>query len=241
VEWRVSPAPNDWLEVEKLTKKVFEVVDWHALGEIYFHEDGERHWQERRKLVVELGGQLARRLARYVQPEGISLWVGAGVAELPVMLAEVMLLQRTVVAANLLEAECDVLNAALAKAAPHVTLHYEAGDAREVAGDQAFDHLGCISVFTDPEIWPALSGVAYGRLPPVQLDLEQFAAERAQAVELSSSLFALLNQEACITTTAEEVAWFLDLAVAQGREIEPADDVIETAVVGDPVGFLQLR
>ena len=237
----MSPTPNDWLAVEKLTKKVFEAVDWHKLGEIYFHEDGERHWQERRKLVVELGCQLARRLERYVKPEGVSLWVGAGVAELPVMLAEVMLLNRTVVAANLLAEECDVLNAALAKAAPHVTLHYEAGDAREVAGDQAFDHIGCISVFTDPEIWPALSGVAYGRLPPVQLDLEQFAAEREQAVALAHSLFGLLDQEACITTTAEEVAWFIDQAVALGRELEPTDDLVETAVVGDPVGFLLLH
>lgn len=85
------------------------------------------------------------------------------------------------------------------------------------------------------------SGVAYGRLPPVQLDLEQFAAEREQARELASSLFALLNPSSCITTTAEEVAWFLDLAAVQGREIEPVDDLVETAVVGDPVGFLQLR
>ena len=236
----MSPSPNDWLELEKLTKKVFEAVDWVKLGEIYFHEDGERHWQDRKKMVVELGGQLARRLERYVKPEGISLWVGAGVAELPVMLAEVVLMNRTVVAANLQTEECDILNAALAKGAPHVALHYEAGDAREVAGDQAFDHLGCISVFTDPEIWPALSGVAYGRLPPVQLDLEQFATEREQAIELARSLFALLDQEACITTTAEEVPWFLAEAIAQEREIEPSDDMIETAVVGDPVGFLRI-
>lgn len=236
----MSPSPQDWLEVEKVAKKVFDAIDWAKLGEIYFHEDGERQWQERRKLVIELGGQLARRLALHVKPEGMSLWAGAGVAELPVMLAEVLLLDRTVVAANLLEEECDVLNAALATAAPQAALHYEAGDAREVAGDQAFDHLGCISVFTDPETWPALSGVAYGRLHPVQLDLEQFAAEREQARELASGLFALLNPNSCITTTAEEVPWFVDLAVTQEREIEPTDDLIETAVVGDPVGFLLL-
>lgn len=236
----MSPSPQDWLDVEKVTKKVFEAADWAKLGEIYFHEDGEQQWRDRRKLVVELGGQLARRLSRHVKPNGMSLWVGAGVAELPVMLAEVLLFGRTVVAANLLEEECDVLNAALAEAAPQATLHYEAGDAREVAGDQAFDHLGCISVFTDPETWPALSGVAYGRLHPVQVDLEQFAAEREKARELASALFDLLDRNSCITTTAEEVAWFLDLAVTQERDIEPTDDLIETAVVGDPVGFLLL-
>lgn len=236
----MSPSPQDWLDVEKLTKKVFEKIDWATLGEIYFHEDGERHWAERRKLVVELGGQLARRLARHAKPGGMSLWAGAGVAELPVMLAEVLLLDRTVVAANLLAQECDVLNAALAEAAPQVALRYEDGDAREVAGDQAFDHLGCVSLFTDPETWPVVSGVAYGRLHPVQLDLEQFAAERAQVRELATSLLALLEQDACITTTAEEVAWFLDLADESGRTMEATDDLIETAVVGDPVGFLLL-
>jgi hypothetical protein len=241
MEWRVSPTPNDWLDVEKVVKKVFAAADWDKLGELYFHEDGAQHWQDRRKLVVELGGQLARRLERFVKPEGTSLWVGAGVAELPVMIAEVLLLQRSAVAANLHEEECDLLNQALAKGAPQVALHYEAGDAREVAGDQAFDHLGCISVFTDPDIWPALSGVAYGRLPPVQLDLEQFAAERENARELARGLYQLLDRDACITTSAEEVSWFLDLAEAEGREIDASDELIETAVVGDPVGFLQLR
>jgi hypothetical protein len=237
----VSPSPQDWLDVEKLVKKIFESVDWAKLGEIYFHEDGERQWQDRRKLVVELGGQLARRLALHVKPEGMSLWAGAGVAELPVMLAEVVLLNRTVVAANLLEEECDVLNAALAEAAPHVALHFEAGDVLEVAGDQEFDHVGCISLFTDPETWPSVSGVAYGRLHPVQLDLEQFAAERDQARALAGDLLSLLTKDACITTTAEEVAWFLEFADEQGRVMEPAEDLIETAVVGDPVGFLLLR
>jgi hypothetical protein len=83
----LSPSPQDWLDVEKVAKKVFGAVDWAKLGEIYFHEDGERQWQERRQLVIELGGQLARRLALHVKPEGMSLWAGAGVAELPVCLS----------------------------------------------------------------------------------------------------------------------------------------------------------
>ena len=80
-------APKEWHEVEKLTRRVFEAADWRALGEVYFHEDGEQHWADRRKLVVELGVQLARRLALQVPRGGASLWVGAGVAELPVLLA----------------------------------------------------------------------------------------------------------------------------------------------------------
>jgi hypothetical protein len=234
-------SPQDWHEVEKRTRRVFEAVDWAALGAIYFHEDGERHWAERRKLVVELGSQLARRLARQVERGGASLWVGAGVAELPVLLGEVQVLGRSVVASNLIAEECDVRNAALAAAAPDHVLRYEAGDAQQLAGDRTFDHVGCISVFTDPERWPALSGVSYGRLAPVQLDVEQFVAEREQARALAAAVFARLRRPGCITTSAEEVSWFLELCEAQGLEVEAADDLIETAVVGDPVGFLSVR
>lgn len=234
-------SPQDWHDVEKLTRRVFEAIDWAVLGEIYFHEDGERHWADRRKLVVELGSQLARRLERQVPSGGSSLWVGAGVAELPVLLGEVQVLGRSVVAANLIAEECEVLNAALVQAAPEVSLRYEAGDAQQIAGERTFDHLGCISVFTDPERWPMLSGVSYGRVPPVQLDLEQFAKERDEAASLASAMFARLARPGCITTSAEEVAWFLELCEAQGLEVEASDDLIETAVVGDPVGFLKVR
>ena len=30
-------SPKDWHEVEKLTRRVFDAVDWSALGGIYFH------------------------------------------------------------------------------------------------------------------------------------------------------------------------------------------------------------
>ena len=236
----MSPGPQDWLEVERTTKKVFAAADWRVLGDVYYHEDGEQMWQERRKLVVELGTQLARRLALQVPQGGVSLWAGAGVAELPVLIAESTLLQRTVVASNLVEEECAVLNAALCEAAPDVAVLYQAGDVREIAGERSFDHLGCISLFTDPERWPILSGVSYGRLPPVQLDIDAFVAERERARELAAALFAMLAAPATISTTPEEVSWFLEQAERAGLDLQAVDELIETAVVGDPVGFLKL-
>ena len=233
-------APEDWHEVEKQTRRVFDVVDWRALGELYFHEEGEQRWAERRKLVVELGSQLARRLARQVPKGGASLWVGAGVAELPVLIGEAAVLGRSVVATNLLDEECAVLNAALEDALPGVPVRYEAGSAEVVAGDRMFDHLGCISVFTDPERWPVLSGVSYGRLPPVQVDVEAFTAERDAARALAAAVFARLERPGCITTSAEEVSWFLELCEAQGLAVAASEDLIETVVVGDPVGFLRV-
>lgn len=227
--------------VSLLTRRVLEALDWRALGAIYFHEDGEARFREKRAAVVSLGEQLARRLLAHVPRRGASLWVGAGVAELPVLLAEVLLHERTVVAANLRADECELLNAGLAAAAPAVALRFVAGDARTASPGTTFDHLGCISVFTDPETWPVLSGVAYGRLPPVQLDVERFVAEREQARELAQALFARLSRPGVLTTTAEEVAWFLEAAAGVGAEIDADEDLVETAVVGDPVGFLAVR
>lgn len=158
---------GDWQGVAALAERVFASLDWRALGAIYFHEDGEAHWRERRPRVLALGIELARRLLPQLPPGGASLWVGAGVAELPVMLAEATLRRRVVVAANLIAAECAVLNRGLAVAAPAVGFRYLPEDARTAGGERRFDHLGCVSVFTDPERWPILSGVAYGRLPPV--------------------------------------------------------------------------
>ena len=134
-----------------------------------------------------------------------------------------------------------MLNAALDKVAPDLPLRYVAGDATEVAAGRSFDHLGCISVFTDPETWPVLSDVAYGRVPPVQVDVERFVAEREQARALAQKLFDRLVRPGVVTTSAEEVAWFLECAAACGADYEADEELIDTAVVGDPVGFVSFR
>ena len=231
----------DWPTVTMLARRVLGELDWQALGEVYFHWGGERFWQERLPQVGTLGEALARRLGREVPRGGASLWVGAGVAELPVLLAEVLLFERSVVAANLRERECEVLNAGLQAVAPDVPVRFTAGDARAVEAGRTFDHLGCISVFTDPETWPVLSDVAYGRIAPVQVDVERFVAEREAAREVAKGLFARVQRPAVITTTAEEVAWFLEQAQAIGASAEASEDLVATAVVGDPVGFLRVQ
>ncbi|MBK8099959.1 MAG: hypothetical protein IPK26_22885 [Planctomycetes bacterium] len=229
-----------WQECEATCQRVLDALDWAALGEIYFHWGGVEFWQERRPQVLVAGFELARQLLRRVPTGGSSLWVGAGVAELPVLLAETMIQGRKVRATNLRARECEVLNAALQQVAPMATARFEAIDAAQAATDGGYDHLGCISVLTDPETWPLLSDVAYGRIAPIQIDLEQFVRERELATALTRSLFAALRRPGWITTTAEEVAWFLDTASRVEASCVADDDMIETAVVGDPAGFLRI-
>lgn len=234
------PRASRWA-ASPLAARVLDALDWQALGAIYFHWGGERFWAGRRGAVVELGERLARALLPRLAPGGASLWIGAGVAELPVLLAEALAGNRTIVACNLRAQECELLNAGLAAAAAELPLRFLAEDARAAAAGLTFDHVGCISVFTDPETWPVLSDVAYGRVPPVQLDVDRFVAERAAARELAHGIWRRLRRPGLLTTSAEEVAWFLEQAAADGAVVEADDELVPTAVVGDPVGFLAVR
>lgn len=225
----------------RLASRVLDALDWKALGAIYFHWGGERLWTKRRGAVLELGERLARALLPRLAPGGASLWVGAGVAELPVLLAEALAGNRTIVACNLRAQECELLNAGLVAAAAELPLRIVAENACAAAAGQTFDHVGCISVFTDPETWPVLSDVAYGRVPPVQLDVDRFVAERAAARELAHGIWRRLRRPGLVTTSAEEVAWFLEQAAVDGSVVEADDELVPTAVVGDPVGFLAVR
>ncbi|MFK7739027.1 MAG: hypothetical protein AB8H80_01795 [Planctomycetota bacterium] len=227
-----------WSECRAASDRVLEQVDWAALGAIYFHEDGEAHWDARLADLRRLGAKLAEELGHRLTLAGASFWCGAGVAEVPVLVAEALRLGRRLVVVNPNEEECRILNDAFAAAEPELGICYQPVDARDVPPEE-FDHVGCISVFTDPETWPTLSGVAYGRLPPVQVDLEQFGAEREDARLLAEALAERLAPSAWLTTTPEEVSWFLEQAEHGGFELQADEELVETAVVGDPVGFLR--
>jgi hypothetical protein len=68
-----------WDRCEETLHKLFEALDWEALGKIYFHEDGEEHWEELRPRVIPLGLDWARALLQRVPEGGVSLYAGAGI------------------------------------------------------------------------------------------------------------------------------------------------------------------
>lgn len=227
-----------WRDWQQALDVLLRHVDWPALGAVYFHRDGERLLAGRKGELRQQGEAWARAAARRLPRGGRSLWVGAGLNELPAMLAEVLVEGRTVVAANLRQRECKSLNATLRQVNLHEKLAIDCRDAAELAAERpGYDHLAAVAVFTDPETFPLLSAVGYGRLSPVQLDVDAFVAERQRARALAAALWQGLSRPGLITTTADEVAWFADAA----GEVELAadDDLIPTAIVGDPIGFLR--
>ena len=59
--------------------RIFDSLDYAALGAIYCDEGGDAFWQERRGPCQDLGIKLAEVLRDRLRPNGRSLYIGAGV------------------------------------------------------------------------------------------------------------------------------------------------------------------
>lgn len=221
----------------RLIARVFARLDYAALGPIYCDEGGAAFWRTKRGPCETLGVALAGVLLGRLRPGGRSLYVGAGVAELPAALAEALELNREVAAFNLRRPEVALINRALA-AREGPAWRLRAGDARRARG--AFDHLWLVSVLNDPERFPALSALSYGRANPVTFDPRAFARERTAVRALADACLDKLTASALVTTSVEEIPWVTDWAARRGRRctVEPED--YPTALVEDPVCFIRI-
>ena len=85
----------------RLIAETFERLDYAKLGAIYCDEGGEAFWKDRREPCRTLGIALAEVLLNRLKPGGRSLYVGAGVAEIPALFMESLDLGRHVEAHNL--------------------------------------------------------------------------------------------------------------------------------------------
>jgi hypothetical protein len=222
-----------------LLDRVMDALDYRALADLYCEEGGAAFWEDRRPAVVELGLAWAAELAPRLAAGGRSLYVGAGVAELPALLMEACDLRRACDAVNLRARECEVIEAALRAHGAAERVRFTAGDAAEARGS-GYDHLSAVSVLSDPETFPWLSGFGYGRIAPVDLDVEAFARERTRAQQLVAHLFAALAPRALVTTTDEEEAWWLHRAAQLGVPVQNDATELETALVGDRLCFLRI-
>src|SRR2546425_4988965 len=90
--------------------RIFDSLDYAALGPIYCDEGGDAFWEERRGPCQELGIKLAAALRDRLRPNGRSLYVGARGAELPPPVMETAELHPTGAADNLRANEAAVLH-----------------------------------------------------------------------------------------------------------------------------------
>jgi hypothetical protein len=217
-----------------MIRTLFKRLDYHALGPIYCDEGGDAFWRAKRGPCQTLGIRLAEVLRGRLKQGGRSLYVGAGVAELPVLAMETMELGRTVVACNLREDEVTVLN----QACNDVPFHFIHQDASDVDG--AFDHVWIVSVLNDPERFPELSALSYGRANPVLFDVAAFTKEHETVVALAAHCLRKLQLPGLVTTSVEEINWITDWCLRRNISCVVEPKSYTTAAVEDPVCLIRI-
>jgi len=214
---------------------IFQHLDYPTLGSIYCDEGGDAFWKAHRRPCERMGNRLAEQLKARLTPKGTSLYVGAGVAEISPLMMEISELQRSVNAYNLRKDEVETLN----HTCQHHGLLFSPADAQEAT--DTFDHIWLVSVLNDPERFPELSALSYGRANPVTFESRQFQQERETVFAMTNALLNKLARPGLITTSVEEIPWITNYCEQQALSYTVGDDDFPTAIVKDPICFIQIE
>jgi hypothetical protein len=216
----------------KVIRRVFDQIDYKRLGPVYCYEGGDEFWRAKRKPCERLGIKVAEVLLQKLPRGGRSLYVGAGVAELPCLLAEALDHQRHVEPYNLRRSEVTVLN----RACRGTSVKFSARDASLAQGH--FDHLWIVSVLNDPERFPDLSPLSYGNVDPVTFNPTRFVRQRRIVRSLVNRCMPKLTLPGLVTTSTEEVVWIADWCHRRNIPYRVERKQYPTALVGDPICFI---
>lgn len=214
--------------------RAYERLDYRALGGVYCYEGGDEFWRVKRQPCQRFGSLVAVALRAKLARGGRSLYVGAGVAELPVLLVETLELQRRVEPYNLRRSEVTILNRAC-RPSPVTFLGCDATAARG-----RFDHLWIVSVLNDPERFPHVSRLSYGRADPVTFDSHKFDKERRKVRKIVDRCMRKLVRPGLVTTSTEEVVWIAEWCHRHKMSYRVERRKYETALVGDPICFIKI-
>jgi hypothetical protein len=213
---------------------LFRRLDYRTLGKVYCYEGGGQFWRAKREPCRRLGTRLAEALLARLRAGGRSLYVGAGVGELPPLLVEQLDLQRQVLPYNLRRTEVLSLN----RTCRTISLQFHAKDAVKAVG--TFDHLWIVSVLNDPERFPHLSCLSYGDADPVTFNPQRFLKERRVVQTIVNRCMPKLSLPGLVTTSTEEVVWIADWCHRKKIPYIVEREQYLTALVGDPVCFIRI-
>ena len=213
---------------------VFNHLDYKRLESVYCYEGGDEFWQAKREPCRRLGTKVAEALVGKLSRGGRSLYIGAGVAELPMLIAESIDRERHVEPYNLRRSEVTVLN----RACRDLPVRFLARDAGSARG--RFDHLWMVSVLNDPERFPHLAPLSYGRADPVTFDPARFQKERRIVQSIVNRCMPKLKLPGFVTTSSEEVIWIADWCHRHKVPYRVDRKQYATALVGDPLCFIKV-
>jgi hypothetical protein len=214
---------------------MFAGLDYGTLGRVYCYEGGDEFWKAKRTPCQRLGLAVGQALLQLLPQGGRSLYIGAGVAELPPLVVELCDRQRQVEPYNLRRSEVVALNRACK---PWPRLRYRARDASLATG--SFDHVWMVSVLNDPERFPHLSPLSYGNADPVTFDPSKFRQERRIVQGLVNRCMPKLQLPGLVTTTTEEVVWIAEWCHRHRVPYIVEREQYATALVGDPICFIRV-
>ena len=235
-----SPAFKRTTRLAKRTtqkiSQIYQDLDYEGLGPIYCDEGGDAFWEDRRGPCQKMGIAIAKALRDRLPPLGRSLYVGAGVPEIPPLLMEHLELHRTVYPYNLRQGEVEILN----QAGGESGVPFCFGSAESATGD--FDHLWIVSVLNDPEEFPNLSVLfSYGQADPLAFNTVAFSLEREKGIQLFANCMAKLTKPGLITTSVEELPWVDHWCKTHHQPYHIEEITYPTALVGDPVCFIRIE
>ena len=218
-------------------------LDWSLLEGHYCEGDSAGFFgSEAIDALADASLKFAGDLLENLPAGGRSLYVGAGVAELALILAESLLLGREVRAVRLEDLETDELNRALAaveaSAGQGVRLPRFSTELLVDLVLEPCDHLWFVSVATDPQAFPALHALAYNRHRPPRRAIE---ADREAALGLMEDALARLDPRAQVRTSEEERELLGAAAEHLGRGLKWEDTGRLSPIVGDVVRTGRLR
>lgn len=213
---------------------IFQSLEYRTLASVYCYEGGNEFWKAKRAPCLRLGTIVAQALLNRLKRGGRSLYVGAGVAELPALLMECMDLKRNVFPYNLRRVEVASLNRTC-----HATpLRFGSKDATTASG--TFDHVWIVSVLNDPERFPHVAPLSYGRADPVSFNPTLFQKERHVVQSIVNNCLSKLSFPGLVTTSTEEVVWIADWCHRMNIPYLVERRQYETALVGDPICLIRI-
>ena len=213
---------------------VFDHLDYKSLEPVYCYEGGDEFWRVKRRPCERLGINISKVLLRKLRRGGRSLYVGAGVAELPCLLAEAVERHRHVEPYNLRRSEVTTLN----RACRGTSVKFRASTAEKAKG--TFDHLWIVSVLNDPERFPDLSPLSYGNLDPVTFNPTRFERQRRIVRSIVDRCMSKLSLPGWVTTSIEEVVWIADWCHRHGTPYHVERRQYPTSLVGDRICFIRV-
>lgn len=225
----------------------FEELDWALLGRLACEGEGAETFYDEpsREALLDAGLRIAGDLGAALEPlpakPGRSLYVGAAVAELPMILFETLVARRRVFWCNLPGPESDELGRAAAAVAARLDLKLPAVRTADSFPPGPFDHLWFASVVTDPDHFPALHDHLYERRgTALATGRGDLGADRRDAARLVRRAVEGLVAPGVVVTSDEELPLLTEAIEARGLALRVPDRGRTSPVVGDVLRICQV-